>query len=181
MKLTGEIFLKVIFALAFTPAIAQQPTTRVFVDNDPDSYKTLRYEVGSKRKVNDSLSSSNVFITITQPNSAFYRGDTLYMYALAVANHEHLTKARFFIHYEPFILANTLDLQEFDLNKIQEEVNPENWDIIYESLFGILVIDPAGDSWKKELHSDNITCGGIKQNIPMNKRASKRIYQLAAE
>lgn len=176
-----RILLLILFVIATTPCKGQQAATRLFCSKDLTSYKTLIYEIASKTKVNDSLYSANVFITITNPTKAFYLGDTLYMYALAIANQENLVKARFFIHYAPYIMANTLDLKEFELDKMREELNEENWNIILESLFGNLIIDKPDVNWRKHLHSGNIVLGGLRQIPPINSESARKIYFLAQE
>lgn len=176
-----RISLLILFVIAITPCKAQRETTRVLCSQDLTSYRTLRYQIGMKKEVNDSLYSANVFITISRPTGAFYRGDTLYMYSLAIANHENLVKARFFIHYEPFILANTLDLKEFQMDKMHDELNEDNWNIIFDSLFGNLIIDTYDVNWRKQLHSGNIVPGGIKQMIPVKGEESRKIYVLDEE
>ena len=65
--------------MVITPCMAQQEPTRVICSKDLTSYTTLKYEVDSKKEVNDTLYSANVFITILRPSKAFYLGDTLYM------------------------------------------------------------------------------------------------------
>jgi hypothetical protein len=174
-----KIFLLILFLVAMTPCMGQQTATRVICSKDLTSYTTLHYEIASKTKVNDSLYSANVFITITNPTKAFYLGDTLYMYSLAIANHENLVKARFFTHYEPYIMANTLDLKEFELDKMREELNEENWNIIIESLFGNLIIDKPDLNWRKQLHSGNIALGGLRQIPFKNNGSARKIYFLA--
>ncbi|MBK9104531.1 MAG: hypothetical protein IPL92_08160 [Saprospiraceae bacterium] len=176
-----KIFLLILFAIAITLCKAQQVPTRVVCSKDLTSYTTLKYEIDSKQVVIDSVYSANVFITILRPSKAFYLGDTLYMYSLAIANHENLVKARFFTHYEPYIMANTLDLKEFELYKMREELNEENWNIIIESLFGNLIIDKPDFNWRKQLHSGNIELGGMKQIPPINGEFARKIYFLDQE
>ncbi len=164
-----------------TPCKGQQAATRVLCSKDLTSYTTLNYEIASKAKVNDSLYAANVFITITNPTKAFYLGDTLYMYALAIANQENLVKARFFTHYAEYVMANTLDLKEFELDKMREELNEENWNLIVESLFGNLIIDKPDVNWRKQLHSGNIVLGDLRQIPPIHIGSARKIYFLAQE
>lgn len=173
-----RIFFLILFIIELTLCKAQQGPTRVTCSKDLTSYTTLRYEIASKKEVNDSLYTANVFIAISRPTSAFYLGDTLYMYSLAIANHENLVKARFFIHYEAYILANTMDLKEFDFDKMQEELNEENWNIVFSSLFGNLIINRYDNTWRKQLNSGNIINGGLKQITSLKDRGIKIIYQL---
>ena len=178
-----RIFPFILFVIAITPCQAQQLTTRVICSKDLASYPTVYYEIASKKKVNDSLYTANVFISIRRPSSAFYSGDTLFMYALAIANHENLVKARFFTHPDPYLLANTVDLKEFELDKMREELNELKWDtdFIFNNLFGNLIIDSYEVNWRKQLHSGNIELGNVKQVQVTRGEANRKIYVIGEE
>ena len=175
-----RILLLMLFVIAIVPCKAQQEITRVICSKDLTTYTTLSYKIDSKKKINDSLYSANVFISISRPSKEFYVGDTLYMYALAIANHENLVKARFFTHPDPYTLVNTIDLKEFELDKMREELNELKWDtdFIFNNLFGTLIIDNYETNWRKQLHSGNIVPGGLKQMTVIKNGPIKKIYLL---
>jgi hypothetical protein len=178
-----RIFPFILFVIAISLCQAQQMKTQVICSKDLASYPTVYYEIASKKKVNDSLYTANVFIGIKRPSSSFYCGDTLFMYALAIANHENLVKARFFTHPDPYTLINTIDLKEFELDKMREELTELKWDtdFIFNNLFGNLIINNYEANWRKQLQSGNIELGDVKQVQVTRGEANRKIYVLGGE
>ncbi|MEZ4990849.1 MAG: hypothetical protein R2824_10575 [Saprospiraceae bacterium] len=162
---------------------SEPKTRKVYCGKDLSSYPIFDYETSKKKFLrntsSDSLYSANVLILINKAKRSLIHTDSLYMYSLAIANHENLVRARFFTGRASYEIANKLNLNRFDLEGMREEIdNSEYRDLLFDKFLGGLIISGDDTNWREQLHSDNIFTGGFKQIAPINGEFVREIYVL---
>jgi hypothetical protein len=150
-------------------------------EKDIEKYQSFSYELSNKKLIKhfagDSIYSANALVKINKEQGTILSMDTLYCYILAICNKESIVKGRFFKDEETFHIINELDLLEFDLKKMNTEINNDSISQkINKYLIGNLLI--SDHEWRKKLNTENILTFGFKQIAPVNGKFIKQIYQI---